>query len=414
MSKKSSARTADADAPSVELEKHAAASPLTNMPMPLRGVKVIEIGQVFAGPFAGVILADLGADVLKIERLEGGDDTRRMGPAFRHGDALNFHCFNRGKRSAVVDLHTAEGREALDRACTQADILVHNLRPGVTDTLGISGTELCGRFPRLIYCEISAYGHVGPLSQRPGYEPLIQAFSGLSSINGAPESQPTRMGASLCDQGTGMWSVIGALAMLEERHRTGKGGILNASLLETALLWAGQKVDAYANTGELPKRHASGHPDFVPYEAFDAADGPFLICAGNDRLFAKLAEALGRADWIDDQRFRTNRDRIVHRDALVSEMDPLLRKCVRAEWLRRLENAGVPCSPIQTIPEALEDPQVKALGLLQTVPGEDFQMTGIPLSINGKRPAINLAGPRLGQHSADMALEQPFPGESPY
>jgi crotonobetainyl-CoA:carnitine CoA-transferase CaiB-like acyl-CoA transferase len=364
---------------------------------------------VFAGPFAGAVLADLGADVLKIERTEGGDDTRRMGPPFRHGDALNFHSFNRGKRSVAVDLRSEAALEALHRACAEADILIHNLRPGVTDALGIAGPDLCNRHPRLIYCEISAFGHQGPLSERPGYEPLIQAFSGLSSINGAPDSPPTRMGASVCDQGTGMWIVIGALSMLEQRRRTGRGGIVNASLLETALLWGGQKIEAYANTGQLPKRHASGHPDFVPYEAFEAADGPFLICAGNDRLFAKLAAVLDRADWIDDVRYRSNRDRIVNHDALVGEMGPILLARPRNVWLAALEEAGVPCSPIQSIPEAVTNKQVQALQMLRDVPGEDFQLLGLPLSFDGHRPLVRTAGPRHGEHTADFA-QAPFGG----
>jgi crotonobetainyl-CoA:carnitine CoA-transferase CaiB-like acyl-CoA transferase len=382
--------------------------PPAESPSPLKGINVIEIGQALAGPFAGLVMSSLGANVLKVERLEGGDDTRRMGPAFRHGDALNFHSFNHGKRSVAIDLRTEAGRAALDRACAQADIMIHNLRPGVTKALGFSGREVCARHPRLIYCEISAFGHIGPFSQRPGYEPLIQAFSGLSSINGAPEDPPTRMGASVCDEGTGMWTVIGALSMLEERHRTGRGGIVNASLLETALLWAGQKLDAYANTGELPRRHASGHPDFVPYEAFDAADGPFLLCVGNDRLFSKFSEVLRRTDWIDDPRFKTNRDRIVHRVALVAEMNPILRTRPRDEWLSMLADAGVPCAPIRTIPEAVNDAQVQALGLLQDVPGEDFRLTGLPLSFNGIRPPIRRAGPRLGEHNADLSLVNPF------
>jgi Predicted acyl-CoA transferases/carnitine dehydratase len=392
--------------------EHQQSAAVPGGPAPLKGIKVIEIGQVLAGPFAGSVFADLGADVLKIERVEGGDDTRRMGPPFRHGDALNFHSFNRGKRSVAIDLRNQAALQALDRACAEADILIHNLRPGVTDTLGIAGADLCQRHPRLIYCEISAFGHRGPLSGRPGYEPLIQAFSGLSSINGAPDAPPTRLGASVCDQGTGMWIVIGALAMLEERRRTGRGGMVNSSLLETALLWAGQKIEAYANTGQLPQRHASGHPGFVPYEAFEAADGPFLICAGNDRLFAKLAGVMGRADWIDDARYRTNTDRIVHRDALVAEMAPILLGRSRVEWLAAMEEAGVPCSPIQTIPDAVADPHVQALHILREVPGEDFQLVGLPLSFDGQRPAVRHGGPRHGEHTADFE-RAPFGAPTP-
>ncbi len=362
---------------------------------PLRGIKVIEIGQVLAGPFAGLILSDLGADVLKVERVDGGDDTRRMGPAFHNGDALNFHGFNRGKRSVAVDLKTPAGLAWLHELCGQADMLIHNLRPGVTATLKITGEELCEKYPQLIYCEISAFGHTGPFHDRPGYEPLIQAFSGLSSINGAPEMPPVRIGASVCDQGTGMWIVIGALAMLEQRRRTGMGGILNGSLLETAMMWAGQKVDAYVNKGELPVRHASGHPEMAPYEGFEAADGPLIICAGNDRLFDKLAHALGRPAWLQDPLYQSNRDRVRNRDRLYKEISQMLARQPRDHWLALLEEAGVPCAPIHTLPEVVAHPHVQALEMLQDVPGHEFKLTALPLSFNGLRPGIHGAGPKL-------------------
>jgi len=374
----------------------------------LQGIRVLELGQVLAGPFAGAIFADLGAEVVKLERVEGGDDARHMGPAFRHGDALNFHIFNRGKKSVAIDLKSAEGLAAFERLAANADVFIHNLRPGVTQALGIDGRALCDRHPRLIYCEISAFGHTGPMSLLPGYEPLIQAFSGLSSINGGPDDPPMRTGASVCDQGTGMWAVIGALALLQRRHATGKGGVVSTSLLETALVWAGQKADAYANEGRLPDRHRSGHPGFAPYEAFDTADSPLLICCGNDRLFAKLAHELGRDDWLEDPRFATNRARLNNKVALFDQLAPLLHEKTRAQWLGRFEAAGVPCAPVHTVPEAIAHPQVEALGMLQAVPGEDFRLTALPVSIDGERPSHRCVAPRLGQHNADFNV--PMPG----
>ncbi|HEX2548143.1 MAG TPA: CoA transferase, partial [Ramlibacter sp.] len=367
----------------------------------LKGVRVLELGQVLAGPFAGAILADLGAEVVKLERPEGGDDARHMGPAFRNGDALTFQVFNRGKKSVAIDLKSPAGLAAFERLAGDSDILVHNLRPGVPEALGIDGPSLCARHPRLVYCAISAFGHAGPMAQHPGYEPLIQAFSGLSSLNGGPGDPPMRSGASLCDQGTGMWAVIGALALLERRHRTGRGGIVQSSLLETALAWNAQKADAYVNEGALPQRHRSGHPGFVPYEAFDTADLPLLVCCGNDRLFAKLAQQLERGDWIADPRFATNRARLAHKAELFAQLQPLLRARSRAEWLARLEGAGVPCAPVHTVPEALAHPQVQALGMLQPVPGGDFSLTAVPLTIDGERPTHRAAAPRLGQQNQD-------------
>ena len=363
----------------------------------LAGIRVIEVGQVLAGPYAGAIFADLGADVIKVERHDGGDDARNMGPAFRHGDALTFHIYNRGKKSVALDLNSAAGKAAFDRLIATADIMLHNLRPGVPAKLGIDGPTLCARHPRLIYCEISAFGHAGPMADRPGFEPLIQAYSGLCAINGGPDDPPMRAGPSVCDQGTGMWTVLGALAMLQKRQRTGKGGIVSASLLETALMWCGQKVDALVNTGSMPPRHRMGHPGLVPYEAFEAADGPFMICAGNDRLFAKLAEVLGRPDWIVDERYAGNRGRLINKDALFAEMAPILAAKPRAEWIRRLDEAGVPATQIHSITEAQAQPQVKALGMGVPVPGEDFSLTGLPLSFDGERPGFTHGAPRLGQ-----------------
>jgi len=371
---------------------------------PLAGIRVLELGQVLSGPFAGSILCDLGAEVIKVEKIDGGDDARHMGPAFHNGDALNFHLFNRGKKSVALDLKSTAGLNALHALLATTDILIHNLRPGVTQSMGIDGARLCARYERLIYCEISAFGHDGPMRMRPGYEPLIQAFSGLSSTNGGPNDPPIRIGASVCDQGTGMWAVIGVLSMLEQRRRTQRGGVVNTSLLETAMVWNGQKSEAYLNQQQLPVRHASGHPNFVPYEAFDAQDGPLLICCGNDRLFAKLSQVLGHAHWSADPKFSTNRQRILNKDGLLQEIRPLLLQKTRDHWVEAFEAVGVPCSPINSLPQSLETPQVQALGLRQVVPGEDFELTGLPLSFNGQRPPIQSGAPQLGQHNKDFNI----------
>ena len=368
----------------------------------LSGVRVVELGQVLAGPFAGAIFADLGADVIKVEKPDGGDDARRMGPDFRHGDALNFHEFNRGKKSVTLDLKSPEGVEALHGLLAHADIMLHNLRPGAAEALGIGAQTVTARHPHLIYCEMSAFGHVGPEKLRPGYEPLLQAFGGLSSITGEPDGPPVRMGASVVDQGTGLWTVLGALAMLERRHRTGQGGVVNTSLFETALLWAGQKISAYVNMDKLPERHASGHPNLTPYEAFDTADGPLLVCCGNDRLFAKFAAELGHAEWASDERFSTNRARLKHKSLLLPMIAALMRITPRAEWLERLARIGVPCAPVNSIPEVLAEPQTQALGMVQPVPNEDFSLVAMPLSFNGERPRMAGPAPRLGAHNKEI------------
>ena len=365
----------------------------------LHGLRVVELGQVFAAPFAGAILSDLGAQVIKVERIDGGDDARRMGPAFVRGDALNFHIFNRGKQSIALDLKSPEGQAALQPLLQDADVFIHNLRPGVAEQLGVDAKTLTARYPRLIYAEISAFGSRGPLAHQPGYEPLMQAFSGLSALNGGEGDPPMRSAASMCDQGTGMWVVIGVLSLLQRRHTTGRGGVVQSSLLETALVWNAQKSDALRNEGRAPERHRSGHPGFVPYEAFDTADLPLLICCGNDRLFAKLADALSAPQWAQDPRFVTNRDRLTHKAELFALLIPALKQQPRAHWLRVFENAGVPCAPIHSVAEALAHPQTQALDMLAPIAGDDFALTALPLSIDGRRPQPQGPAPALGEHN---------------
>jgi crotonobetainyl-CoA:carnitine CoA-transferase CaiB-like acyl-CoA transferase len=369
-------------------------------PRVLSGLKVLELGQMLAGPYAGSILADLGANVIKIERPQGGDDARRMGPAFLDDDSLAFHIFNRGKRSMALDLSLPTDLASFHTLAQRADIVVNNLRPGVSEGFGIDAEALTARYPQLIYCQISAFGHVGPMRMEPGFEPLVQAFSGLSSTNGGPDDPPTRLGASVCDQGTGMWAVIGALSLLTQRGRTERGGIVDLSLLETALAWNAQKADGWTNEGRIPPRHRSGHPMMCPYEAFDTQDAPLLICCGNDRLFTRLASVLGREDWTTDDRYSSNRARLLHKDALLAELSPILSTRPRDHWLQAFRAAGVPSCEIHSVDEALHHPQVQALELMQHVGDTGMLLTALPMSIGGQRPRLGAGAPRLGAHNA--------------
>lgn len=365
---------------------------------PLAGVRVVELGQMLAGPFAGMILADLGAEVTKIEKPDGGDDGRRMGPAHQGGDAMVFREFNRGKKSVTVDLGDPAGLERLHDLLADTDIFLHNMRPDVIERFGLTPTDLAGRHPRLIYCELSAFGHVGPRRLQPGYEPLLQAFSGLSSINGFPDRPPVRVGPSVCDLGSGMWLAIGALAALRERELTGIGGRVSTSLFETALTWAMSPVDAWVNEQRVPARYGTGQPNLVPYQTFAACDGDLMIAAGNDRLFAKLATVLGHPEWIEDERFRGNRDRLASREVIVRLVADAVATNSRDHWVAELSAVGVPVSPVNTIPEALEDPQTQALDLLQEVPGAHLTLLRLPLNFEGERPRIVGPAPELGQH----------------
>jgi crotonobetainyl-CoA:carnitine CoA-transferase CaiB-like acyl-CoA transferase len=370
--------------------------------MLLADLRVIEIGQVLSAPYAGMIFADLGADVIKIEKPGVGDESRAMGAAFRDGASMTFHDVNRGKKSVVLDLKTEAGRDGLLRLLQDADILVHNLRPGEAERMRLDGATLTARFPRLIYCEMGSFGHKGPRRRQPGYEPLLQAYGGLISMNGNPDGPPARMGASLVDQGTANWTVIGALAALHRRAATGKGCIVNTSLLETALTWAAPRIHAQVNEGRPSLRYGTAHPNLVPYQAFETAEGPVMICAGNDRLFAKLAHVLGRPEWARDPRYSSNRQRLVHRSELVSLMQDILRTAGRAHWIDLLEPIGVPVAPVNSIEEVVADEQVKALDILRPVGASGFVLAGLPISFDGVRPPVERPAPALGADNENL------------
>jgi len=365
----------------------------------LKNIRVVEIGQILAGPYASTIFADLGAEVIKVEKPDGGDDARHMGASFKNDDSLHFLDINRNKASVTINLKTSEGVEQLHHLLETADILIHNLRPGVVDTLGIDGASVCRRHPRLIYCHISGFGHRGPMQMLPAFEPVAQAFSGIISINGNPDDQPARVGVSLVDVGTAMWTVIGALSALQRRGVTGKGGIVNTSLLETALGWTGPHIAGYLNEGRVPKRLGTAHPHLVPYQTFEAKDGAILIAAGNDRLFARLCRALAAPEWVTDARFVDNRARLENRDELIRLLNERIGQDTRAAWIAKFNAAGVPCGPVNTIPEVLKEQQVADLGILQEVPGTGVTLAGLPISFDSERPQIRTLGPRLGEHN---------------
>ncbi len=362
----------------------------------LDGIKVIELGQNLAGPYASQILGDLGADVIKIEK-PGGDDARGWGPPFASdGVAIAFHTINRGKRSVVMDLSRPEDLAALEALVMEADIFVHNMRPGAPVKIGIGPARLRALNPRLIYCDISAFGHKGPLEGKPGYEPLLQAFGGLVSVNGDPSGPPARMGASVIDFGTGMWTALGALAALQQRHRTGQGCVVNTSLFETALGWVGSHIATYAATGKLPERQSTGHASLTPYQAFQTANGPLVITAGNDRLFAKLASVLGHPEWADDARYRTNADRMAHRPQVIAMVQAVIATDTKEAWADRLEAVGVPCAPINDIAELHDHAQTAAIGVIQHDAQSGVTSWVAPLSFDGKRAAYGTPAPKLG------------------
>lgn len=377
----------------------------------LDDLRVIEIGQILAGPYAGAILADLGATVVKIEKPDGGDDGRRMGPPFLDDDSLTFHEYNRGKHSVALDLKTAAGIEALHALADGADVLIHNLRPGVSESLGIDPDRFCERHPRLIYCEITGFGQNGPMRMEPAFEPLVQAVSGLVTINGDPAGPPSRLPISAVDLGTGMWTVIGLLTALRRRDRTGRGCVVRTSLFDTALGWLSQRVNALVNEGvELPREPMSGHPGLVPYQSFAGSDGDFFVCVGNDRLFEKFCTVLGRPEWIEDPAFATNRARLRNRQRLVPMIAALFASETRGVWVERLHAAGVPCAPVNSVREAVAMEQFAASGMLSPpLAGGAMQLVTTPLSFDGVRSYPKDIAPKLGADNAGVVDPEPQP-----
>lgn len=363
---------------------------------PLSGLRVIELGQNLAAPFASSILADLGAEVLKIEKPEGGDDARSWGPPFWHEDSALFNYLNRDKESRTVDLKNRDDLNWLLKQLESTDVFIHNLRPGVVDKLGISATDLHKVNPRLIYAAIGAFGNAGPLCEKPAYELLMQAFSGLMSLTGELDGSPVRVGPSICDLGSGMWLVIGILVGLLRRQTSGVGVTIDTSLYETALVWTGVHLANLVVSGEEPGRQGTGHPQISPYQLFETADGPVIIAAGNDRLFVKFADVLGHPEWVQDPRFSTNNLRVSNRPALIAMIAPLIAEEGKEFWIKRLGAAGIPCASVNNLSEVVDHPQTKALGIMQT-PAGGFPMAALPISFDGVRPQIRHSAPLLGE-----------------
>jgi len=374
------------------------------MELPLHGMRVIEVGQALAGPLAGVIMADMGADVIKVEKPDGGDDARAWGPPFGpDGEtSLYFHGQNRNKRSITLDLKKREDVEALHKLVESADVLIQNLRPGVVDEIGIGPDAMLKRHPRLVYCSIWAFGHEGPMRLKPGFDPLLQAYGAMMSVTGRPEDPPTFCGASINDKATGMFCVIGALAALRQRDRTGQGCLVDTSLFESAVHWVEGHVNNHVASGDIPKRHGTGGAVIVPYQVFDTADRPLCLAAGNDRLGARCAKVLGRPEWASDPRFATGPARVRNKTVLLPLIAEALRLQPRDYWLAALEDAGVPSGPVNDIAELAASPQFAAMNMMQSLPEGGPRVVGLPISFNRRRPLSRRPAPRIGQHNQEI------------
>jgi crotonobetainyl-CoA:carnitine CoA-transferase CaiB-like acyl-CoA transferase len=364
--------------------------------LPLSGITVIELGHSVAAPFAGQILADLGARVIKVENPDGGDDARGWGPPFWHGSSATFQSLNRNKLSVTVDLKDAVDCERLRALMAgEADVVIQNMRPGLVERYGLDA-RLRERNKRLIYCNLGAFGSEGPLRDKPGYDPLMQAFGGIMSVTGEEGRPPVRVGPSIIDMGAGLWSVIGILAALERRHQTGEGCTVDTSLYETSLSWMTVPVAIALASGRDPGRSGTEVAMIAPYKAYRASDRYLVIAAGNDALFRRLATVLKRPDWHADPRFATNAERVKNREALNSMIDAIVIARPAADWTAQLDAVGVPSAPLQKVSEVLAHEQTLALRMVSPVPGSEMSVMSLPLRFDGERLPIRSAPPACG------------------
>lgn len=371
--------------------------------LPLAGVVVVELGDSASAPFAGHVLAGLGATVWKIERPFTGDSSRGWGPSKWQGSGAAYHALNRGKRSICLDIKDAPQLATLKQLIVDhADVFLHNLRPGSAGQYGLDPEALRAAKPDLVCCELGAFGHVGPLRTHPGYDPLMQAFSGIMSLTGEEGQAPVRAGVSIIDFGSGMWSVIGILAALFRRQVAHRGATVNTSLLETAIAWMSINIANFAADGDKGGRHGSGVAIIVPHRAYTASDGYLAVSCANDRLFGVLAAALGAPEWAKDPRFATNDARLANRAEIDRLIGERLARETRAFWQEKLRAHGVACAPIQDVSEIFAHEQTRALGIVSQPPPGDLATVGVPLSFDGRRPPPLPPAPDLGQDNARL------------
>jgi glutaryl-CoA transferase len=386
------------------------------MPGPLAGIRVLELARILAGPWAGQVLADLGADVVKVERPGAGDDTRGWGPPFVEGadgkplSAAYYHACNRGKRSVAVDFETEDGRRIVRKLAARADVVIENFKTGGLAKFGLDYQSLSKDKPDLIYCSITGFGQDGPYSHRAGYDLLVQGMGGIMDLTGMPDGEPMRGGVAFADVFTGTFSALAVLAALNERHATRKGSYIDMALLDTQVAVLANQASSYLVSGTAPKRMGNAHPAVVPYQVFPVADGHVIIACGNDTQFARLIALLGEPAMANDARYKTNAGRVVNRGTLIPRMFELTAQVARADLLAKLEANGVPGGPINTLEDVFADPHVLARKMRIDLPSQYAKGGSIPgvrspITINGVRMSAERAPPVLGQHTTEVLKE---------
>ncbi|RQR35456.1 CoA transferase [Burkholderia sp. Bp9143] len=383
----------------------------------LAGIKVLDLSRILAGPSAAQLLGDLGADVVKVEKPDEGDDTRKWGPPYVRGSAgektnesAYYLSANRNKRSIAIDIGSDEGQALVHQLIAQADILVENYKVGGLAKYGLAYEQIKERYPRLIYCSVTGFGQTGPYANRPGYDFLIQGMGGIMSLTGEPDGQPMKVGVGIADVMTGMYATVGILAALQHRQRTGEGQHIDISLLDTQISWLVNAGTNYLSDRKLPARLGNGHPNIVPYQVFSTADSPMILAVGNDAQFRRFCEVAGLNALSSDERYATNPMRIRHRVALCERVDNALRTRTRAEWLRELEAVGVPCGPVNNLEEIFADPHVKARGCELRMPcewaeGGEIGLLANPLKMSATPPSYKRPPPRLNEHAAEVLAD---------
>jgi crotonobetainyl-CoA:carnitine CoA-transferase CaiB-like acyl-CoA transferase len=375
---------------------------------PLAGLRVLDLSRILSGPFATMIFADLGAEVIKLENPVGGDDTREWAPPYQGDQSAYFLSINRNKRGIAVDLKSDAGREIALRLADGADVLVENFRPGSAARLGLGYPELSARNPRLVYASISGYGQTGPDAHLPGYDAIAQALGGVVSVTGESTGEPVRVGTPVADLGAAMWAAIGVLAALHARAATGRGDWIDISLLDGQIAWLTYVAGGYFATGEVPRRYGSAHPTIVPYQALRTRDGYLMVAVGNDSMWQRFAPLIGVPELAHNARFATNPDRVVNRAELIPLVEAALAPRTSAEWAAELSRAGIPAGAINTVDRALAYPQVLARDMVLTAEhptAGTLRMPGSPVKLSGHTATVRRPPPLLGEHTDEVLAE---------